>query len=91
MVQIHHEGRGERDLRSDLVFQRHAQGNEVTGVVAIDLPGSTAAIQIGMQNTQSGKGHEVESTVQAEMIFGDAGHADLREITDGGEEGHPAE
>ena len=44
-----------------------------------------------MQDTQSGKGHEVESTVQAEMIFGDAGHADLREITDGGEEGHPAE
>ena len=90
-MQIHHEGRGERDLRSDLVFQRHAQRNEMARIVAVDFGRAAPAIEIGMQDTQSGKGHEVESTVQAEMIFGDAGHADLREITDGGEEGHPAE
>ena len=63
----------------------------MAGVVAIDLRGAAAAIEIGMQDTKSGKGHEVESTVQTEMVFGDSGHADLCQIPDRGEEGHPAE
>ena len=60
----------------------------MAGVVAIDLGGPAAAIEIGMQDAQSGKGHEIESTVQAEMVFRDPGHADLGQITDRGEEGH---
>lgn len=67
------------------------QGNEVAGVVAIDFRRSAASIEVRVEDAQSGKGHEIESIVQAEMIFGDAGHADLCQVTDRCEEGHAAE
>ena len=90
-MQIHHQGRGERDFRSNLIFQRHAKRNEMAGIVAIDLGGTAAAIEIGMEDAQSREGHEIESSVQAKMIFGDTGHAHLREVSHRGEERHAAE
>ncbi len=90
-MQIHHEGCGKRDLRSDLIFQRHAEWNEMAGVVAIDLGGAAAAIEIGMEDAESRKGDEIESPIQAKMIFGDTGHPDLRKVSNRGEQCHSTE
>src|SRR5687768_11824884 len=90
-MEVHHESGGEGDLWSDLIFQRHPEWNEVAGVVAIDLRWAAAAVQVGMEKADPGERHEVESTVQAQVILGHGGHADLCQISDRREEGHPAE
>ena len=65
--------------------------NEVTGVVAIDFGWVAAAVKIGMDQSKSCEWDQIEAAVQAQMIFGHGGDADLCQISDRREEGHPAE
>ena len=90
VVQVHHERGGEGDFWSDLIFQRHPEWNEVAGIVAINCGWAAAAVQIGMQKTDPGERHEIESTIEAKMILGYGGHTDLCQVSDRREEGHPA-
>ena len=90
MAQVHHERGGEGDFWSDLIFQRHPEWSEVAGIVAINFGWAAAAVQIGMQKTDPGERHEIESTVEAKMILGYGGNTDLCQVADRREEGHPA-
>ena len=53
VMEIDHEGGGEGNAGTDLIFQRHAERNEVTGVVAIDFGWVAAAVKIGMDQSKS--------------------------------------
>lgn len=65
---------------NDLILERDADGNVPTGVVSIDLRGPGAAVQIGMDETDSCEGDEVDSVIQPEVVFPDSGKRNLKEI-----------
>ena len=50
VVQVYHEGGREGDFGTDLIFQRHAEGNEMARVVAIDFGRAAASIEVRVEN-----------------------------------------
>lgn len=66
---------------NDLILQREADGNVPAGVVSIDLRRARAAVQVGMDETDAGEGHEVEPVIQPEVVFPDSRKGNLEEIS----------
>lgn len=75
----------------DLILEREANGNVPTGVVAIDVRGPGAAIQISVDKTDASERDEVEPVIQSEVVFPDSGKRNLKEIAGGTDLHHRSE
>ncbi len=76
---------------NDLILEREADGNVPTRVVSIDLRKASAAVQIGVDETDSGEGDEVDPVIQPEVVFPDSGKRNLKEIAGGTDLHHRSE
>ena len=70
----------ERDVMDDLVFQREADGDIPTCVVAVDAPRAGTAVEIRVDQTDTREGHQVDAVIETNVVAGDSGEGDLEEI-----------